>query len=660
MTSLAGSYYDATNVLNRPLESLEIPPICGMLACRPLCNMTNENAAYDLPESGLGESEMTDLYPADTAPQTQASPSAGLRIHEVRVSNFRNIVDVRIPLERGATFIIGENNAGKSSFLLAIAAACGSHRATRDDLHLTNHGTVAEATIDLIVRSADAEFVDAVAQRLIGNYGNGPGPGEWTAIRTRLVESQESSFLSNRRSYLSWDASTQAWTDTMRPPTLQVLELLAAQLVEASRDLSVDVLSRTSDWGRVLADLGVSESDRKRLETSLSDLGSQMQVASPTFGKLASELVKMKDSQSDVEEVQLRPLPGRLEDLARSVDIVVGAGTGRPALPIRLQGLGSRSLAALRVYHALCELRVGVDQGVRPHLITLLEEPEAHLHPQAQAAMPRFIRELPGQVVVATHSSALISGADLEAVRIFRSSKDGTTVHKLERDTAKKLAVFRRYISRPLSELFFARLVVLVDGAAERITLPVLLGSLLGRDIAGLGVTILDMEGPSKEWVKKVVDGLDALGGIPWIAYVDNDPDGLGAIDGCTGSDGMPLSPSHSQVVVSGNKQLEQLLLDAGYGPEIEIIANEYASRLPPDPQSGQPRLAPYEPSVEADYLAFLKSSKGWAGELIAREAMRLGKAAPTPVIELAGRIREILDLAEPSTEAYRAASGGP
>jgi hypothetical protein len=273
--------------------------------------------------------------------------------------------------------------------------------------------------------------------------------------------------------------------------------------------------------------------------------------------------------------------------------------------------------------------------------------------------MYRFIQDLPGQVVVATHSSVLIGETDLEAVRILRSTKEGTNVHKLERDTAKKLAVFRRYISRPLGELFFARMVVLVDGVAERITLPALLGPLLGRDIAGVGVTILDMEGQSKEWVRKVVDGLDALGGIPWIAFVDNDADGLDAIDGCLGSDGIPLSFSHKQVVVSGNKQLEQLLLHAGYGPEIEMVANEYAPRLPPDPDSGQPRLAPYGPSVDAEYLAFLKNSKGWAGELIAREAMRLGKAAPTAVVELAARIRATLDLVEPVTEVYHAACGG-
>ena len=621
---------------------------------------------HDLPQImnmmhqvGLDRTDMTDLNPTDSPLPTQASPGADLWIDEVHVSNFRSIVDVRIPLESGATFVVGENNAGKSSFLLAIAAACDFHRATRDDLHQSDKGTATEATIDLIIRSAGAEFIEAVAQRLNGNYGNGPESGEWTAIRTRLVGSQESSFLSTRRSYLSWDPSTRTWIETTRTPTSQVLELLAAHLVEASRDLSADVLNRTSDWGRVLADLGVSEAERRSLETSLSDLGRKLQDASPTFRKLALELLKMKNTQSDIEEVQLRPLPGRLEDLARSVDIVVGAGIGRPALPMRLQGLGSRSLAALRVFHALCELRVGVDQGVRPQLITLLEEPEAHLHPQAQAAMFRFIQELPGQVVVATHSSVLIGEADLQAVRILRSTGEGTTVHKLERATAKKLAVFRRYISRPLGELFFARMVVLVDGAAERITLPVLLSPLLGRDIAGVGVTILDMEGKSKEWVRKVVDALNALGGIPWIAFVDNDCPGLDSIQGCLGSDCIPLSASHPQVVLSGNKQLEQLFLDAGYGPEVETVANEYAPRLPPDPDTGQPRLPPYALSVDTEYLDFLKNSKGWAGELVAREAIRLGKAAPTAVIELARRIRATLDLVEPATEAYHAASGG-
>ena len=602
---------------------------------------------------------MTDLDASAAPPPRPAPPGADIWIAEVRVSNFRNIVDASVPLERGATFLVGENNAGKSSFLLAMASACGVRRATRDDLHRTNEVIASEATVDLIIRSVGEEFADTAAQRLTGHFGDGPEPGEWAAVRTRLVGSRESSFLTPRRRFLTWDASTHSWLETVQAPTSQVLELLAAHLVEASRDISADVLSRNSDWGRVLADLGVSAAARQELEEDLTGLSRALQGASSTLTRLSQELLKMKDTQSGIEEVQLRPLPGRLEDLARSVDILVGAGSGTAALPMRLQGLGSRSLAALRVFSALCELRIGVDQGVRPHVVTLLEEPEAHLHPQAQAAVHEFIRELPGQVIVATHSNVLIGEVDLQAVRIFRTSEEGTRVHALERKTAQKVAVFRRYISRPLGELFFSRLVILVDGTAERITLPVLLKPLLGRDVSGLGVTILDMQGQGKEWVQKVIDALDELGGIPWIAFVDNDSNGMAAIDGCIGADGIPLSPTHQQVVMSGEKQLEQLLLDAGYSEEIRTVANRYAPWVPPDPRSGVPRLPPYTPEVETEYLEFLKHSKGWAGELIAREAVQNDRKAPAAVNDLAGRIRTTLNLADPVTDEDPAAQGG-
>lgn len=269
------------------------------------------------------------------------------------------------------------------------------------------------------------------------------------------------------------------------------------------------------------------------------------------------------------------------------------------------------------------------------------------MHPQAQAAVYRSILDLPGQTVVATHSNVLIGEVDLQAVRLLRTTGAGTSVTTLTQETARKVAVFRRFISRPLGELFFARLVILVDGAAERITIPILLEPLLGRDVGGLGVTLLDMQGPSQEWVIKVIEGLDELGNIPWIAFVDNDSAGRTAIEGCVGSDGVPLSDSHPQVVMSGEKQLEQLLLDAGYEQEIEMVANEHAPWLPPDPRANEPRLPPYTAERKSAYLQFLAGTKGWSGELIARAAMKNGADAPEPIVELASRIRQVLNLSE-------------
>lgn len=547
---------------------------------------------------------------------------------------------MRIALERGVTFLVGENNAGKSSFLLAVATGCGSRRGTRDDLLRTEESIAGEATIDVVLRSGGDAFDGIVAPRLVGNFGRGPGTGEWAAIRTRLRTSHESPQLVTRRSFLAWDEGLGEWTDTGRVPSQQVLELISSQFIEASRDLAGDLLRRSSNWGRVLTDLGVEDESRHNLENRLSELGLDLRDASPTLDALARQLSEMKNAQSGVEEVQIHPLPDHLEDLVHSIDVLVGGGGESAKLPMRMQGLGSRSLAALRVYFALCELRIGADKGIRPQLITLLEEPEAHLHPQAQAAVARSISDLPGQVLVATHSAVLVGEANLRALRLFRLTNTGVRAFSLTRNTAKQVAVFRRYISRPLGELLFARLVILVDGTAERNTLPVLLNAQLGRDISGLGIAVLDMQGPSNEWLQKVINALNEFGQLPWIAFVDNDSAGLNAIEGCLDCDGVSLSIRHPNVVMSGQKQLEQMLIDAGYHQEIEQIANEHAPWSPLDPLNRKgPRLPSFEPEHESQYLSFLAESKGWSGELIAREAVRNGRPIPQPIVELANRV---------------------
>ena len=515
----------------------------------------------------------------------------------------------------------------------------------QDDLRRTDEATSDEAIIDIVVSSANAEFASTVAQRFEGNFGPGPGEGEWTAIRTRLTASLESQILVQNRSFLTWNAARGEWIDTQIRPTQQVTDLLAAHVVEASRDLALDLSRRTSDWGRVLANLGIPDSVRQDLEMRIKELSLKVREASPTLSVLANQLLEMRSAQPNIEEVEIRPLPDRLEDLTHSVDVAVAGGQGHSALPMRLQGLGTRSLATLRVYFALCKLRVGADKGVQPHIMTLLEEPEAHLHPQAQAAVYRSIRELPGQVVVATHSSVLIGEAPIQAVRLLRHSSDGIAIHKLDDETAKKAAVFRRFISRPLGELFFSRLVVLVDGAAERGTIPVLLSSALGRDVAGLGVTVLDMQSQTKERLQKIIDALHVLGETPWVAFVDNDPNGLASIDGCVDSEDAPLSESHPRVVICGRKQLEQLLLDAGYHEEIRTVAREYSQSNLPAPEideRGDPHLSNQE---EKQYMSFLKRSKGWSGELICIQAMKNGRAIPGPIVELADRIEKALGL---------------
>jgi predicted ATP-dependent endonuclease of OLD family len=126
------------------------------------------------------------------------------------------------------------------------------------------------------------------------------------------------------------------------------------------------------------------------------------------------------------------------------------------------------------------------------HLV-LVEEPEAHLHPQAQQVFVKQaykiltnrkeieIGKLKTQLVITTHSSHITHECEFSNLRYFKRTKptDGevqsSTVVNLSNvfgddvDTEKFVS---RYIKLTHCDLFFADAAILIEGDAERILLP--------------------------------------------------------------------------------------------------------------------------------------------------------------------------------------------
>lgn len=132
--------------------------------------------------------------------------------------------------------------------------------------------------------------------------------------------------------------------------------------------------------------------------------------------------------------------------------------------------------------------------------LLLVEEPEAHLHPQLQERVMDLLKdhsdESQGdkrvQVILTTHSPSLVSTARIE---------DMTLVHKAH---AFPLAVgktklkrtdysfLRRFIDATKANLFFARGVMMVEGPAEAILLPAI-AEMCGRQLSAHGVSIVNV-----------------------------------------------------------------------------------------------------------------------------------------------------------------------
>lgn len=155
----------------------------------------------------------------------------------------------------------------------------------------------------------------------------------------------------------------------------------------------------------------------------------------------------------------------------------------------------------------------------------IFEEPELYLHPQAQKSLLYSLENLSlnSQVVLCTHSSSLISLEKYKSIAIVR--KDNETKETnitqyqeeiLEEDEKKNFQLVS-WINQDRAELFFAKKVILLEGATEKTVIPYIAKKL---GIFKYEYTLIDCG--SKNNIPSYVKLLETFK-IPYIAVYDKD-----------------------------------------------------------------------------------------------------------------------------------------
>lgn len=134
----------------------------------------------------------------------------------------------------------------------------------------------------------------------------------------------------------------------------------------------------------------------------------------------------------------------------------------------------------------------------------LIEEPEAHLHPQQQTLFMEVLAARAAkptdpkgetqqvQVLLTTHSPQLAAGAELETMTMIvghRAFPLGAAHTRLEVDDYEFL---RRFLDATKANLFFARALIVVEGDGEHLLLPAI-AEKLDRPLSRHGVSIVNV-----------------------------------------------------------------------------------------------------------------------------------------------------------------------
>jgi len=442
-------------------------------------------------------------------------------IKKIELENFRRYGsgDSRLVLELrpGLTALVGENDSGKTTVVDALRYVLGTRdqdysRVDEADFHwpANEEKPRNQISISLTFDDLKPEEQGAFLEHL--TYPGAPDETPrlhltWTAKRverqtgrTRFTSTELRSGAKGDGPTLDFEAQELVRATYLRPLRDAEREMSAgrgsrlSQILENTKEIVGEgadfVQSALPQDPAKLSVLGVGDFTSYLLQEHKGIIAARDRLNDDFLGPLSFQGDDLKGhidiANRGDDKLRRRQL---LEKLALELRDALGTRSEN-------RGLGSNNLMFMA-----CELLLlGADPNELPLL--LIEEPEAHLHPQRQLLLMRFLQERskgnaekgtrPLQILVTTHSPTLGSAIDLDNMVMMQGGRAYALRQGLTKLDAGDYRFLQRFLDATKANLFFARAVAIVEGDAEAILLPTL-ARLIGCEFDKHGVSVVNV-----------------------------------------------------------------------------------------------------------------------------------------------------------------------
>lgn len=517
--------------------------------------------------------------PSESPPENMRN--SGIQITAIRILNFRCLRAVDVPLGP-ITLLIGENNAGKTSFLEAVHASIGSgiRQFTEDDIwadvdepHPPKDRSI---IVDLLLRPTDkaGNLVDIfpVGSPWLELWGSGilqnDAEQDIVAIRARYAwNSARGDYVTDRRFLKQWPASLAdvekaSFAEKLNPLRVDQLTPIALFLLDAKRDGAEDIRARGSVWQKLVSEPGLKPEDIEKIEANLSDINETFVTQSTVLTHVQDHLRGVSDVVNfEKDGVSITPVARRLRDLHKGMDVLLSTA-GASSIPLARQGMGTRSLASVLLFRAYTSWKMSQRKSEALHPFLAIEEPETHLYPHAQRALFGQIESIPGQRIVSTHSPYICAQADIRTFVHFAKDGNETRVSRFDGNgdelNEEDLRRINREVMNTRGDLLFSRYIVLFEGETEEQALPDFAKRYWGTHPYELGISFVGVGGNGKYTAfLRLVKRFN----IPWVIFSDGKDSDVTTVNNCLKTADLPEYPKSTNVVfIPGNTDFEGML----------------------------------------------------------------------------------------------------